>query len=487
MDVGTILKFKQDHPGNYWVRLLALCFSMVFLLMWADQAGADIDIFDINDGIQDLEYGWGDDAFIGVCPSNRWYFPFINSDGDFNVSWTDNNGTSWSNVTVQSEGWKGETKMRVNSIQTWVNNTTVIILNTEGADNAYDGYLFWLWGENDPSDAASWNYTSIRGGGSKPDHFSMIFNRTGTLYIVYNYVNAIRTRLWEVSTGVLGSDTSWVGTNGYPAIQCDHNNVVWVAYQQSATTGTLYIWDYDRGVSLSTTDSSGRYKFGNFFIAADNTKVMTGYYLYLSTYGSVVWYESVVNTTITSNMFASGSDDWNTGYWTTGNIYGNTVSVINLRLETGSEEFVRYRAQYDAVDATWEGSETVLWTVPTDDDLCYHFASGPNSVWPKIEGVSVPRLLSGDIHYWNFKDEVGSPDDFYDIVYTDSPVFTWYDWSPPPGPDPDPDPGPGGTPGTNVSWALWWGEDGGTCVTTLVIGLIVLVILISMLMWARHN
>jgi hypothetical protein len=270
----------------------------------------------------------------------------------------------------------------------------------------------------------------------------------------------------------MGTDTLFLAVNGYPAIQCDHNNVVWIAYQQSATSGNLWVYDFDKGVSFSISDSSSRYKWGTFFITADNTKVFTGYYQYLSTHMHQVTYESVTNTTLTINSFNSNTDDWNTGYWTTGNVYGNTVSIIDLRQETGTEEFVRLRAQYDAVDATWEGSETVLWTQPTDDDLCYHYATGPNSVWPKIDNVSVARLLSGDIHYWNYKDELGATDDYYDIIYTDSPVFTYWDWSPPAGP------GPGNaTNETASTFGVWWSQ---SCITTAILVFVIVTVIAMM-------
>jgi hypothetical protein len=471
MVVSMVSDFKIVHPVHYWVRVFCFAFSIVFLLLWADglaeDARADVDIFDINDGTEDLTYGWGDDPGIGITPSNRWYFPFVNSDGDFNVSWSDNNGTSWSNVTVQSEGWKGETKMSVVSIQCWSNNTTCVLLRTEGADNAHDAYLFWLWGENDASDPAAWNYTSIRGGATTATHFSMIFNRTGTLYVVWNYINSIRYRLWDITTGSFGADTQWLAVNGYPAIQCDHNNNVWIAYQQSATSGNLWIRDFDQTESMTITDSTGRNKWGCFFITADNTKVLTGHYQYLSTHQFIVTYETVTNTTLFTNLFNSDTDDWDVSYWSTGNVYGDVVSVIQLRQETGTDEFVRFRAQYDAVDATWEGSETVLWTVPTDTDICYHYASGPNSVWPKIDNVSVSRLLSGDIHYWNFKDELGATDDWYDIVYTDSPVFTYWDWAAPAVP------GGSNETTTEYNWT-WWGD--ASCLSSVMIIAVVLLV-----------
>jgi hypothetical protein len=223
---------------------------------------------------------------------------------------------------------------------------------------------------------------------------------------------------------------------------------------------------------MQTTTSADRTVFSSFFVTADNSKVFTGHYQYLTTHQFAVGYESTTNTTMTTNLFLSDSDDWGTAYYSTGNVYGDTVSVIQIRLETGAEEFVRLRAQYDAIDATWEGSETVLWTTPTDDDLAYHYASGPNSVWPKIDNVSVCRLLSGDIHYWMWKDELGAPDDWYDIVYTDSPVFTYWDWSPPSGP------GPGNaTNETASTFGVWWSQ---SCITTAIL-IFVIVTVIAMM------
>ncbi len=440
--ISQTLKLKSDHPIHYWTRILCFAFSVVFLALWAgvltEDVRADIEIFDINDGVEDRNYGMGDDPNIGICPSNRWYFPFIDEDGDFNVNWTDNNGTSWEGVVVQSEGWKGETKMVIQSIQCWSNNTTCIMLRAEAADNAHDLYLFYLWGENNASDPAAWNYTTIYGGAIKADHASMIFNRSGVLWIVTNYNGQIWERQWDIATATfLEGHTLWEPINGYPMIQVDHNDDVWYAYY---TTSRLYIYHQSGDPSMEMVITSGRDKYSQFFITADNTKVCVGDYLYLSNHAFVVAYETVVNTTLMKNQFQADTDDWSTAYWSTGNCYENYVSIIQLRTEPGFDEFVRYRAQYDAVDAVWEASETALWTIPTDDDICYHYASGPNSVWPKIGGVSVSRLLSGDIQYWNYKDELGAPDDYYDIVYLDDPVFTWWNWSAPEEPEPEPEP-----------------------------------------------
>lgn len=442
--VTNVMDFKRVHVVHYWIRIVMFAFSVVFVAMWfiGTDATADVDIFDISSGTADLAYGQGDDPQIGICPSNRWYFPFINSDGDFNVSWSDDNGTTWDNVTVQSAAWKGETLMVIQGgIQTWVNNTTVVMLRAEGADRAHDLYLFWLWGENDPSDSASWNYTQITSSGSTiARHSSMIFNRTGMLYLIWNQNSAIRSRTWDVSTGTFDTaDALWLSSNEFPMIQCDYNNVVWVSYQNSPSW--QIITDWAKGVSMQVTTSNSRIEYSNFHIASDNVKVLTGHYQYLTTHQFAVAYESAVNTTLTANLFQSDTDDWATDYWSTGNIVGTTVSITQLRQESGSDEYVRYRAAYDAVDATWEGSETVLWTVPTSTDDARYHATGPNSIWPKIGNVSVCMATGGTMYYWHFKDELGATDDYYDIIYYDAPTFPYWDWPAPAGPDPDPDGG----------------------------------------------
>lgn len=420
--------FWKNNPIQWWTVMLCVAFIWAFLVI-SINTKSEVDIFDIDDSTTDLTYGQGDDARIVICPSNRWYFGYIKDD-DLTVAWTDNNGTTWTNVTVQSDGWKGETHMDVVGLRTWVDNTTVMIVRTEGADNAYDTYLFYLWGVNDPSDPASWNFTTIDGGAFLSRFYSMIFNKNGMLYIVWYENNAIRTRLWDVTTGdFVGPDSIWYSATAYPMVQCDHNNVVWVAFDYNAYT---WIKDYDKTVEMKVSNPGNSRLHGQFFITADNTKVLTGQLVAGANYGSHVVYETVTNTTLLANLFAYGADTWNTGYWTTGNCYGNYVSVINLRTETGFDEYVRYRALYDAVDATWEASETVLWTIPTDDDRNYHLASGPNSVWPKINGVSVSRFLSGDMCYWKFIDEQGASDDYYDMIYYDSPTFPYWTWSPPP-------------------------------------------------------
>lgn len=442
--ISQTLKLKRVHPIHYWIRILCFAFSVVFLALWAGvltgDVRADVEIFDIQSGTADLPYMRGNSPHVAICPSGRFYFPFIDLNGNFNVSWSDDNRSSWDSMTIQSDGWKGETKMIITSIQSWVNNTTVILMEAAGADRAYDLYLFWLWGENNVSDPTSWNYTQINAGGTAPVTGSaMIFNRTGMLHIVWSETNAIRHSTWDVTTGDvdLGA-TIWKAiASAYPMIQCDYNNNVWIAYESGSW---YYIQDWDDVVSLQTTHDVGRLEYGAFFIASDNKKILTGHRQYLSNHAVAIAYETTINTTMGGNTFQNDIDAWSVSYWSTGNIVGTTVSICLLRLETGSEEYVSYTASYDAVDAVWEGSEKVLWAMPTDNDEARHFGTGPNSIWPKLDGSSVSMLTSGEMYYWMWKDELGGTDDYYEIVYSDAVVFPWWDWSAPEEPDPDPDP-----------------------------------------------
>lgn len=465
------IRLKTRSPLMYWVRVLLFAYVVVHLsLVMVDHVAATTETLDVDSAIDDLCLG-PSDPMIGVCPSNRWYVPYIGQ-GDLNISWSDDNGTTWNSSTIVSDGWKGETHMSVVGIQTWSNNTTVVMVRTEGADHDYDLYLFWLWGDGNASEAGDWNYTSFASGASVVRYGSMIFNSSGILHLVWNEVSAIRHQTWDVADGTLGSETLWLAVNAYPMIQCDYNDDVWVAYQVSSK---LWVQDYDQVVTMSINDPTGTMQWGSFFITGDNTKVLTGYRQYLSNHYFRVAYEAVVNTTLTYNEFQSDTDDWNVNYYAGGNVYGEkTVSVVQLRVETGSEEFVEYRAAYDAIDGVWESSETVLWTIPTDDDMCYHYGNCPSSVWPQIDGTSVNILTSGRFHYWLYKDELGASDDWMDILYWNNPTFAYWDWSPPEEPPEEPE-----EPSSieDVPSLMWW--DGDMC-RTWVLGLFVIIVAIGL-------
>lgn len=470
-------RLKARSPLLYWLGILLISYIVVHLsLVLVDDVKADIEIFDIQSGADDLPYTPGDDPHVAICPSGRFYFPFIDSDGDFVVAWSDDNRSSWDEVNVQSDGWKGETFMMVQSVQSWVNNTTVISIRTIDADRGYDLYLFWIWGENEPSDPAAWNYTQINGVGiSLCKHLSMVFNRTGMLHIVWNQANAIRHRLWDITTGDFDtSDAIWKSINGNPMIQCDYNNNVWIGYQ---TSSWYYIEDWDDTESLQITADTNRHQFGAFFIASDNKKILTGHRQYLSNHAVLIAYETTVNTTMTYNTFQADVDDWSTTFWTTGNVVGTQVSICLLRLETGSDEYVKYEANYDAVDAVWEGSEMVLWTIPSDADDARHFGTGPNSIWPKIDGTSVCMATGGVMYYWMFKDELGATDDYYEIVYSYNATFPSFDWEPPEE--------PGGNGNETASmWPLWY--TGENC-RSWAVALFVLVVVIGIIGVAGRN
>ena len=422
----------SDIGFAFWaIFAVTLIGSLVVLAM--EDAEGHTEVFDIQAGNADMPYSKGNNPHVAICPDGRFYVPFIDSDGDFNVAWSDDDRATWDEMTVQADGWKGETYMAISSIQTWVNNTTVILVRMEDADRDYDLYLFFLWGENDVSDPASWNYTQINTGGLHTITFpSMVFNRTGMLHIVWYEQLAIRRSTWDVTTGEgdLPPEVWKSITNSMPMLQCDYNNDVWLSYTISASFQGLVDWDDE--VAMQVSRSVGRIQYSALFVASDNTKVLTGHYQYLATHQVVVAYETVTNTSMTYNLFQSDVDTWSNSYFTTGNIVGTTVSICLLRLETGSEEYVSYTAAYDAIDAVWEGSEKVLWNIPTDDDEARHFGTGPNSVWPKIDGTSVCMPTGGAMYYWMWKDEKGATDDYWEIVYSDGATFPTFIWSPPP-------------------------------------------------------
>ena len=400
---------------------------LLVIVTIALSSSGEVEIFDIKSGTTDFGLEDGHQQRFAVAPSNRWYVSYVDADGDFNVSWSDNNGTVWDNVTLQSDGWKGETYMAIQGVYCWVNNTTCVIIRTEGADNVHDVYLFYLWGQNDASDPAAWNYTSVRGGAFTYRYVDARFNRSGVLYIFGQYSTDLVYRYeWNVSTGEFNSIASNWGTysSPKPRVQVDHNDDVFILYDYLSKTWCV---DVDKTVSMSVNHQVGGLGVGAFFITEDNTKVFTAFRQYLSTNYKRVYYESVVNTSFAAMTFGDDTNDWETARSPTGNVYGNVVSLIMLRQETGSDEYVRYRAAYDAIIATWEGSETVLWTTPTDDDLS-NSACGANSVWPKINDISVSIPTSGTVCWWVFQDEVGADDDFYDILYWDNIEFPWWDW-----------------------------------------------------------
>ena len=407
--------------------------TIVGALMGAMDAEGHVELIDIQTGNADMPYSKGNNPHVAICPSGRFYVPYIDEDGNFNVAWSDDNRATWDDMTIQADGWKGETYMAISSIQTWANNTTVVLVRMEDADRDYDLYLFFLWGENDVSDPASWNYTQINAGGTHAITFSsMVFNRTGMLHIVWYEQVSIRRSTWDVADGEvdLGSDIWKSIANAQPMLQCDYNNDVWMSYVISSSFQGLVDWDDE--VAMQVSRSVSRIQYSAFFVASDNTKVLTGHYQYLATHMVVVAYETVTNTSMTYNLFQSDVDDWSTAYFTTGNIVGTTVSICLLRLETDSEEYVSYTASYDAIDAVWEGSEEVLWNIPNDDDEARHFGTGPNSVWPKIGGTSVCMPTGGVMYYWMWRDEKGAVDDYWEIVYSDGATFPTFIWSPPP-------------------------------------------------------
>ena len=97
---GVLMRNSAEHTILWWMLFLATLASG--LIVGAMQGEGSTKTLDIDSAIDDLTYGTGD-PMIAVVPSGRWYAGYIGQ-GDLNVSWSDNNGSSWSSVSLVSDG-----------------------------------------------------------------------------------------------------------------------------------------------------------------------------------------------------------------------------------------------------------------------------------------------------------------------------------------------------------------------------------------------
>lgn len=381
-------------------------------------------------------------------PNNIVYRAWQDDDYSIKVSYTDNNGSSWSVSTVINSAWRGHTYVALGGIAVLANNTTMVHFITEDADDNYNSYVACRWNWE-----GSWDIIEIYGhattGMSRP---KMTVNETCVLLTYYNNLEVRYKHFWPSNSDVIPlpnilpedwlpaaegniedydvtvnqsgyfiiTGKTWSGSN-YRYYTRDLNGTHAVVY---ATEPTGLVKPY--GVQLVCTSED------TFAIGCTWDRLGTS--LILHFYETTQWggfisrYINAQTMDIDSQSLGSciDDDDRLTYYW------------ANDTDEGGGTYISKTTALINATEETWEGNIVdAVYDYGTDDDEWWEFG-WYNGKYPVVGGYSVNIPNAGWMGQHIWKDEVGSPDDYAFALYWEA-SFHWYDWGPPDGPGPDDD------------------------------------------------
>jgi len=189
-----LLAFKRDHPINYWVRLF-LAVWIGYQIMAIGFVHADHHTADINE-VQNYSWGLWDNPKVSRAPNNTLVHGWIGSDNGIYLSWSEDNGTSWTNQTVVDGTWKTLTYTRFGGVLIGSNNTTYVYFASTDTDHAFDTYLAIQWNGTD-----SWEITNLYGHATPQfNYLSMAINNTDCIIMTTHFNSNLYYRTYNPST-----------------------------------------------------------------------------------------------------------------------------------------------------------------------------------------------------------------------------------------------------------------------------------------------
>lgn len=432
-----------------------IIFFVAATIIWAimtatDAEGAGTPIWqpvEYNIDENPLGAGASDNAARG--PNNIVYRAWQDDDWSIKVSYTENNGSSWSTSTVINSAWEGHTSVGLGGIVILANNTTCVHFITEDADDAYNSYLAFRWNWS-----GAWDLREVYGSESTGMAYpKMALNETHILLMYCVGGNTLRFKTYELatdtfSTGPVTLPTVWIGTwtNAFDYdITVNLSGKFIIASETwSGVSYRYYVRDLDLDHVVVYADTEATiwevYRV-NLMCRSDDTLVIgcTFYYSAGPSYGLHVLHQSIpwgafslVNVNAANDYVLDvgslGSciddDDRITLYWAndTGGGGGTYVSMV-----TGEGDYTEEEWEEAVVDAVYDYG--------TDDDA-WNALGWYDGRYPIVGGYSVNIPNGGWMgqHIWT--DEQGSPDDYAFALYWNA-SFHWYDWSEDPGPGPN--------------------------------------------------
>lgn len=436
------LDFRKETERKLWIFLVALSAFLLFILVWGaveNAVGVTVKTSEITNSDD-----WGSSTqpqrVVARGPDNiiRHVYPSATATS-VNLSYSSDNGTSWTETTIFNAGYDGATEVLVRGIVCTSNNTTIVLLTTTGATHTYDVYLLIRWGW-----FGSWEINQGWGQNSYSYGQAQIaINDTNIVLIMFQYnmvptYGFYRPNLHSFLPAATSSPTTWNqggGVNIFPFIEANLTGKFWASfigwdgsnyciyYRDICATKALmkqtisnlmscYILGMecipvtgDMIFSVACNYSALNYHYIYFYYHRNNKAYFQGPGMLTSFTSDIVKFETMGMTVDATGMV----EIW----W-----YSET-----------NHKVCGMRCLYTDPLSEWTSSIYDVRTGYTSTDYI-NIGCGVSSMWPQIIGVSVNIPKTGYFQNWIWKDEVGATDDYhYQLIF--SCTWPYIFWVPP--------------------------------------------------------
>ena len=431
------MSWSVEHTVLWWTLLIATVVGGIIMAEMDDAEGAGTPIWVPEEYMID-EDPTSAKGSVGAArgPNNFLYRVWQDDDYAIVVSWTENNGSSWTDSVVINSVWKAHTFVSLGGICVLANNTTLVHFTALNADDAYNSYIAcrWEW-------AGAWDIITVYGGaasgGSAP---KMAVNETHVL-MTYFLANNIAYKVFDPSDSTVDPiaedlPTMWfeaADTNSYNyAITVNQTGIFIIA--RNTWGGTFYRYYtrdlYGEHAAIYIQEPWGLYQMYGAQLVCNSDDLLAlgaimlggGNYWIVHFYETTPWgafsYRVINSNSADKDVYSLGVslsvNDYLTYYFANGTGSGEQVEVSKTT------------ALIDSSEETWEvGIIDAVYDYGTDTDGWYSHG-WYNGKYPVVGGYSVNIPQTGWMggHIW--MDEVGTPDDYAFALYWNA-TFYWYD------------------------------------------------------------
>jgi hypothetical protein len=460
----------NDSSFTFWVIFVVTLVGSLVMLAMEDAEGAGVPYWEPEEYLIDENpLGSYHSSNVARGPDNIVRRLWQDDDYALMVSWTANNGSTWTVSEIVGPAWLGHTSLAMGGIVVLANNTTIAHFTTLNADDVYNSYVACRWNWTGPWDIIEIYGSAVNGVG----YPKMAVNETCVL-LTYYMTNAIRYKRFYPSNSAVFPTAAFLPLSWFPAAdsnQYDYDVTVnqtgyfiiasktWsgVSYRYyirdlNGTHAVVYaaLWSSVMSSSSMTIMSTSDDGF---------CLVMAIQYYGMNYYGIAVfhthtpWGGFQYELIQYANNYVMDIDSVGTCIDSTDNV---AIYWANDTGAGGGTYISKTRSHYQDDEVDWE-SKTVdgVYDYGTDDDL-WRSTGWYDGKYPVVGGYSVNIPIAGWMgeHIW--KDEVGTPDDYGFALYWNA-SFHMYDWEPEePGPG---GPGPGGGPDSVEDLFTNWDDE----------------------------
>lgn len=373
-------------------------------------------------------------------PDNIIRHVYPTTDLAVNLSYSSDNGASWTEIQILSPAYQGATQVYARGIIVSGNNTTCVLVYTVDADSKYDLYLLIRWGW-----AGNWiNYHIFTHATLQAYSPQLALNDTNVLLIMFGwntptlcwYLFYLNNRDQYPNYGT--NPTSWLSPSWNEwgqdfQLWTNLTGKFWVAWTDSHT------YPYMNARDFCATKTLVAYQLSNslgWYLNAVQVMPTTGdaIYLYGANY-SAYSYEYIYMYYIRDNknyfqgpgllQTFTGSERIFEAYL---GLSVDATGYTYIFWYSGTNHKIRgMKNYYWEVATEWTASAYDVNSGYTSTDYI-NCANGLGSLWPQVSGTVVNNPKTGYFMSWIWKDEKGATDDYnYQVAYgtTTWPTINW--------------------------------------------------------------